>query len=372
MKPMTIVVVGCGGMGAGHAKTLAKMPEYKVVAVCDKRMEAAQPLAHELGCEAGDDFAALLAKFKPDAASVCTDNRSHGPLAQIAIEAGVRGLMVEKPMTVHPSDARAMVEGCAKKNIALAVNHQRRLGADLVEMKRLMDSGRIGTVRHLRMMCSGDFLSDGTHLVDSAQFFTGDRLPVWIQAMLHRDLDSIKVKWKQDSQTHRPGYRFGHMVESGLMAMWQIEDGPRVEAYGGDFLPPYTVYQDYLIQGDKGWLWRTGDILGKNLFICDGEGGELMPDRQDWPYQPRANGKGPWKKVELPALADKSNVNAIILAYRALVKSMEDGSPHPMSGDIALKDMEIVASAYESARLSKRLKLPVAQERFPLELMFDE
>ena len=372
MKPMTVVVVGCGGMGAGHANILAKMPEYKVLAVCDKNLELAQKVAQGIGCEAGGDYAALLAALKPDVASVCTDNRSHAPLAKIAIDAGVRGLMVEKPMAVHPVDAREMVAGCAKNNIVLAVNHQRRLGADLAEMKRLIDSGRIGTLRTMRMACSGDFLSDGTHLVDSAQFLTGDRMPLWIQAMLHRDLDTIKLKWKQDSQTHKPGWRFGHVVESGLMALWQFDDGLRVEVLGGDFLQDYTIYQDYLIRGSKGWLWRTGDTLGQNLFISDGEGGELMPDKKDWPYKPRGNDKGPWKKVELPPADSTSNANAIVLAYRALVKSMADGSPHPMSGDIALKDFEIVTGAYESARLGKRLALPVAQDRFPLELMFTE
>ena len=83
MKQTTVVVVGCGGMGAGHANLLAKMPECKVVAVCDKNLALAQKVADGIGCGAGDDFAALLAKHKPDAASVCTDNRSHAPLAKI-------------------------------------------------------------------------------------------------------------------------------------------------------------------------------------------------------------------------------------------------------------------------------------------------
>jgi hypothetical protein len=42
---------------------------------------------------------------------------------------------------------------------------------------------------------------------------------------------------------------------------------------------------------------------------------------------------------------------------------------HPLSAEKALKGFEVVMAVYESARLHKRIRLPLEQEKFPLELM---
>ena len=382
--PLTVVTVGCGGMGAGHARLLAKMPAYKLLAVCDRVPELAQKTAQSVGAAAAGDFAAALALHRPDVACVLTDNKSHYPLARLAVEAGVRGLVVEKPMTVDPADARAMVALCRERNVALMVNHQRRMGVDLLEMKRLMDSGALGTIRSIRVQCAGDFISDGTHLVDSAQFLTGDQMPEWVQGALRRDMPALTASWKPSSQTDKPGYRFNHPTESGLMAVWQFPGGgPRVEAFGGDWIPAYCAYQDYMISGDRGRLWRAGDVIGNNLFIADGRPGTHSPNQDDWPYLPRpdASGSGEWRPVPLDSEAIARYVNekdgyvlctnTMETAYTALADTVLTGKAHPMSGEVALKGFEIVTAAYESARLGRRLAPPVAQDRFPLALMVE-
>jgi hypothetical protein len=43
-----------------------------------------------------------------------------------------------------------------------------------------------------------------------------------------------------------------------------------------------------------------------------------------------------------------------------------------MAGDVALGGFEIVMGIYESARLSKRIVPPLAQERFPLDVMIED
>jgi len=47
-KPLRAAVVGCR-MGAAHAKAMAQLPDYEVVAVCDIDEERANQLANELG-----------------------------------------------------------------------------------------------------------------------------------------------------------------------------------------------------------------------------------------------------------------------------------------------------------------------------------
>ena len=43
-----------------------------------------------------------------------------------------------------------------------------------------------------------------------------------------------------------------------------------------------------------------------------------------------------------------------------------------MSGENALRGFEVIMAIYESARLHKKITLPLQQDRFPLELMVAE
>ena len=149
-------------MGALHARAMASLEEYELVAVCDIRKEVAEAIADELGCEVYTDYDAMLAEVRPDVVAIATPTYLHAEMAFKAIEAGVRGIYCEKPMATNLADARKMVELCRERGIALAVNHQRRLSAVHYKMRRLLEEGAIGEVYLIRGSCGGDVMSDGT------------------------------------------------------------------------------------------------------------------------------------------------------------------------------------------------------------------
>ncbi|MNG40515.1 hypothetical protein D3C84_1291210 [compost metagenome] len=57
--------------------------------------------------------------------------------------------------------------------------------------------------------------------------------------------------------------------------------------------------------------------------------------------------------------------------FRKLADSIRTGEPHPLAASTAITVMEIVMAAYESARLGRRLELPLKQDRFPLDIMLE-
>jgi hypothetical protein len=57
------------------------------------------------------------------------------------------------------------------------------------------------------------------------------------------------------------------------------------------------------------------------------------------------------------------------IAYCLFAQMVRIGAPHPMAGTIALRGFEVVMAIYESARLRRKITLPLQQERFPLELL---
>jgi predicted dehydrogenase/sugar phosphate isomerase/epimerase len=366
------VLVGCGGMGRGQAKTISQLPEFELAGVCDIVAENLQKTVEATGAKPYTDFGAMLEAEKPAVVAICTHNTAHAPQTiQAAKFPGVRGIYCEKPMAVNMAEAREMVRICREKNVVLVINHQRRLSADLLAMRQAVQSGLIGQVRVIRGMCAGDVLSDGTHLVDSIQWITGDQPADWVVAQIHRQPHVLGPN-VPGAKGSPPGTRFGHVVESGGMTLIRLRDGTRIELHTGDLIAYRSPYQDYEIIGTKGRIWRTGDIARPNLFIQDGGGGAWVEGRDQWMHKPvpaPQGTRGDWRPLDLPGLPYPDGIPG---GYQLFARAIHEGVEHPMSGDNALRGFEIVMAIYESARLNSKVSFPLRQERFPLELMIEE
>ncbi|HEY0867050.1 MAG TPA: Gfo/Idh/MocA family oxidoreductase [Fimbriimonas sp.] len=343
MKPLRTLVVGVRGIGRAHAKAIASLPAYELVSICDLNEPLAREVSAELECAFDGDLSKALAKRCPDVVVVATPSASHAQIVFQAVAAGVRGIYCEKPMAVHLGDARRMVDICEREDVALAVNHQRRMLPVFRTMKRLIDEGAIGEVEWIRACCAGDVLSDGTHTVDSLRFLAGSEAE-WVNASIYRS--------RKDPQEPKGmgfdasgGWRFGHPVEDGAHAAIQFANGIRAEMLTGTLFPKNRFYQDFEVFGSKGRLWRKSDGQSPQLQINDGVRG--------------------W--VEVP-LADADHNQK----FRLFASTIHEGTSHPLDGREGLKDMELVTAIYESARLRDRVSLPATQERFPLELMIEE
>jgi UDP-N-acetyl-2-amino-2-deoxyglucuronate dehydrogenase len=373
------VLVGCGGMGKRQAGILMERPEFELCAVCDLSDENRNATAALHGVKGYDDFNAMLETEKPDVVIVTTSNVPHAPLTIAAAEFGVRGVYCEKPMAMNLAEARRMVQVCKETDTVLVINHQRRIGPDLLEARRQIKEGAIGKVLRVRGHCGGDILSDGTHVVDCLMWLLGDPQPEWILGQFHRQIDDGMLEraalQKSKGQPGQPGYRFGHPVENGGMAIVQFpDDGPRMEVFCGDMRETHRTYQDYEIIGSHGRIWRSGDKVGENLFIQTTDGGPLcISHGENWAAcaLPDKEGKaGGWSVLPLP---DSSPTPGIPGGYERFARTILEGEPHPMAGHVALKGFEIVMGIYESARLRKQLMFPLEGiERFPLEVYIEE
>ncbi len=354
-KKLRGVVLGCR-MGSAHAHSMAYCEEYDLVALCDLNKETASHCAESLGVkEIYTDYATMLAEVKPDVVSVATPSNLHPEQTLQALEAGAKGICSEKPMAVCMDDARAMVERCKEAGVPLVVNHQRRMSTELTHTRKLIEEGAIGEIRMVRAECGGDMLSDGTHLLDSIMWFMGDVGAEWVMGQVHR--------------IGTP-FRYGHNIESGAMAVMRLKNGVRAEIMVGDLRTEKRDYQDYQIIGTKGTIWRCGDNSPDNLFINDGHGGDHTAgyaDRGIYKPVPVEDGEGEWRKVELP-----QKVNSMFESYKLLASSIWNGTPHPMSGETALIGFEILMAVFESARLRKKIALPLDQDRYPLDIMIEQ
>ena len=97
-SPIRILVVGCGNMGASHAKAYHMMPEFEICGLVSTGVSK-QKLNDELGgiYPLFDNYENALVETKPDAVCISTYPDTHEAYAVMAFEKGCHVFM-EKPI----------------------------------------------------------------------------------------------------------------------------------------------------------------------------------------------------------------------------------------------------------------------------------
>ena len=163
-------IIGCGGMGKSHASAYTQKPAIKLVAAMDIRPESAKKLAAEFSIPAVyTDYKEMLTKEDLDLVSISTWQGVRAEITVAAANAGVKGILGEKPMAVSLGQADDMIEVCEKQGAKLAIGHQGRFSAVNTEIRRLIQDGAIGepTLLHRRSKPNAGLLNIGTHLIEA-------------------------------------------------------------------------------------------------------------------------------------------------------------------------------------------------------------
>lgn len=123
MKRIKVGVVGCGHLGAIHARLLAARPEVELVGVVDPLPEARDRVAALHGCRSFAEPRDLVGQV--EAAVVAAPTGLHAAVALPLLEAGI-DLLVEKPIAASVEDARAIVIAARRHGRVVAVGHVER------------------------------------------------------------------------------------------------------------------------------------------------------------------------------------------------------------------------------------------------------
>ncbi|MEZ0161956.1 Gfo/Idh/MocA family protein [Streptomyces griseorubens] len=206
--PLRIGMVGYAFMGAAHSQgwrtagrvfDLPLRPEMAVI--CGRDADAVRAAADRHGwAEAETDWRALVERDDIDLVDICTPGDSHAEIALAALAAG-KHVLCEKPLANTVAEAEAMAraaqEARDRGQAAMVGFNYRRVPATALA-RRMVEEGRIGTLRHVRVVYLQDWLVDpqfpltwrlrreqagsgslgdlGAHIVDLAQYLAGERL----------------------------------------------------------------------------------------------------------------------------------------------------------------------------------------------------
>lgn len=144
MSRIRFGLIGYGAWGAHHARVISTTPGASLAAIC-ARSAATRKQAQGDHPEANlyDDYRAMLANERLDAADVVLPSHLHYEAAREVLESG-RHLLLEKPMALRIDHCTQLIELAKRRDRILAVGHELRLSSLWGKVKQLVDAGAIG------------------------------------------------------------------------------------------------------------------------------------------------------------------------------------------------------------------------------------
>jgi predicted dehydrogenase len=201
-------MVGYAFMGRAHSQAWQAVSRAfdpplrpRLAAICGRDAEATRAAADRLGWAAAEtDWRALIARDDVRLVDIVAPGSVHAPIAIAALRAG-KHVLCEKPLANTLAEAAAMADAADaafSRGVRAMVGFNYRRVPAIALARQLVEQGRIGTLRHVRAVYLQDWLVDpdspltwrlqaeqagsgalgdlGAHIVDLAQFLTGDEI----------------------------------------------------------------------------------------------------------------------------------------------------------------------------------------------------
>ena len=138
---------GKEGLVATYAEAIWDRPEVDLVAGADRDKKRLAMFGERYGIEAlYTDALEMYEKENLDILAIATNTRGRSFLTVKAVEAGVKGIFVDKPMTFTLKEADDMVNACAKAGVPLVGGATTVSHPSFGKAKELIASGAIGEV----------------------------------------------------------------------------------------------------------------------------------------------------------------------------------------------------------------------------------
>lgn len=290
-------MVGLGKMGLSHLAILGSHPSLDLVAGCDSTAYLTDVLTKYSGLKCYDDFDRMLEREPLDAVVIATPSKLHARMVEAALERGVH-VFCEKPFVLDVGAGEKLVALAERKGLVNQVGYHYRFVAAFKEAARVVRSGALGTVHHVRAEAFGPVVlrpkggtwrsakSEGggalydyaCHAIDLVNFVVGT--PAAVDGVVRRGVFSQDV----DDEVYCT-LRYADGASGQLSVNWSDESfrkmSTKISVWGtnGRITADRQECQIYLREphasvpgADKGWTIRyTTDLTDEVWYYLRGE-----------------------------------------------------------------------------------------------------
>jgi len=167
-KTINTVIIGCGRLAEHYFKILnsGTVEGLNITGVCDENSSKSDEYSKLFNCDGYTNYETMLKKINPDLVLILTPSGFHTLHTRIALEHNTN-VIVEKPLSLLPSDTVSLITLAKSKNLILEVAFQNRFNPAIQILKKALENNRLGkivtsTVR-LRWCRYQEYYEDGWH-----------------------------------------------------------------------------------------------------------------------------------------------------------------------------------------------------------------
>ena len=143
------VILGAGDIAVKFNDAIRRIDGAEVIGVGSRSAERGAAFAEKHGIPHSGSYAEMLA-LRPDAAYIAATTEAHADLTRLCIDAGIP-VLCEKAMFTTSAEAEEVFALARDKGVFAMEAMWSRFLPSIVEMKRQLDAGAVGDVKHFEI-----------------------------------------------------------------------------------------------------------------------------------------------------------------------------------------------------------------------------
>jgi predicted dehydrogenase len=339
-KELRFAIIGTGFWARYQLAAWRELAGVRCVALANRTLSKAEVLAKEFGVPAVyADAEELLGRERPDFVDIITDVNTHRRFVEMAA-AHATPVICQKPLAPSLGDAQAMIVACQRGHVPFFVHENWRWQTPIRELKKVLESGRIGSVFRARVTYANDFpvfdsqpflreleqfiLTDiGTHILDATRMLFGEARMLFCRtARVHREIKG------EDVATVILDMQSGATVTCEMSYASRLEHNRFPETY-------------VLAEGEEGSV-ELGPDYWIRVTTAEGTTARRLPP----PYYAWADAR--YALAQVAGVACNAN----------LLSALRGEGPAETTAADNVRTLELVFASYESARTG--LAIPIS------------
>ncbi len=330
----SIAIIGAGMMGNVHARAYKGMKKPVALWIVEYIEERARIFSERFGATI-TTLEEALDNRDIDIVDICTPTFTHRDLATKSFEAG-KHVFCEKPVALNLADARVMKQTAEKFDKKFMVGHVVRFFHEYRRVKEISDKGDIGKIVMARLFRGGSFPAHGIDNWFSDIERSGG---VFVDLSIH-DFDFLKTLLGPVEEVEARSIAISadssrRDFDHG-MAILRFKSGAIAHVEGSWAEPPKMPVS----------FGTAYEFVGTGGMITNSYEREVTLRLQT------SSNQGPNYSQENPTFSDPYAEE-----LEAFVRSVDENTDVPVSGEDALDSLRIALAANLSARICRPVKI---------------